>query len=183
MIYIQLFISFLQVGLFSFGGGYAALPLIQEQIVDKLQWLSIQEFGNLITISQMTPGPIAINASTFVGMQVGGLLGAIIATIGCILPACILVTLFMYFYLKYKNLSIIKRVLYYIRPVVAVAIFTSGLNILLESFDSFINYRIIILKTFIFLLSIIVFKKYNKSPIVVMVIAGVSYLILNLFII
>ena len=69
MIYIQLFFSFLQVGLFSFGGGYAAMPLIQGQVVTMHQWLSMSEFTDLITISQMTPGPIAVNSATFVGIK------------------------------------------------------------------------------------------------------------------
>ena len=72
MIYIQLFFSFLQVGLFSFGGGYAAMPLIQGQVVTMHQWLSMSEFTDLITISQMTPGPIAVNSATFVGNKIAG---------------------------------------------------------------------------------------------------------------
>ena len=91
MIYLQLFLSFLQIGAFSFGGGYAAMPLIQSQVVDSHKWLSMAEFTNLITISQMTPGPIAVNSATFVGLKVAGLGGAAVATAGCILPSCILV--------------------------------------------------------------------------------------------
>ena len=72
MIYLQLFWSFLQIGLFSFGGGYAAIPLIQGQIVDRHGWLSMPEFTDLVTISQMTPGPIAINSATFVGIKIAG---------------------------------------------------------------------------------------------------------------
>ena len=68
MIYLQLFLSFLQIGLFSFGGGYAAMPLIQDQVVALNHWLSMKEFTDLVTISQMTPGPIAINSATFVGI-------------------------------------------------------------------------------------------------------------------
>ena len=70
MIYLQLFLSFLQIGAFSFGGGYAAMPLIQEQVVTSHRWLSMAEFTDLITISQMTPGPIAVNSATFVGIKV-----------------------------------------------------------------------------------------------------------------
>ena len=70
MIYLYLFVSFLQVGMFSFGGGYAAMPLIQEQVVTIHHWLDISEFTDLVTISQMTPGPISINAATFVGIKV-----------------------------------------------------------------------------------------------------------------
>ena len=72
MIWLQLFFSFLQIGLFSFGGGYAAMPLIQEQIVNIHGWLDMDQFTDLITISQMTPGPIAINSATFVGIRIGG---------------------------------------------------------------------------------------------------------------
>lgn len=71
MIYLMLFISFLQIGMFSFGGGYAAMPLIQGQVVNGHQWLTMAEFTDLITISQMTPGPIAVNSATFVGMKIG----------------------------------------------------------------------------------------------------------------
>ena len=90
MIYLQLFLSFLQIGLFSFGGGYAAMPLIQGQVVTLHGWLSMSEFTDLITISQMTPGPIAVNSATFVGMKIAGIPGAVVATAGCILPSCII---------------------------------------------------------------------------------------------
>lgn len=76
MIYWQLFLSFIQIGLFSFGGGYAAMPLIQGQVVTLHHWLNMEEFTNLITISQMTPGPIAINSATFVGMKLHAALHA-----------------------------------------------------------------------------------------------------------
>ena len=92
MIYLQLFFSFLKVGLFSFGGGYAAMPLIQEQIVTKHGWLNMVEFTDLISISQMTPGPIAVNSATFVGNKIAGITGALVATAGCIFPSCIIAT-------------------------------------------------------------------------------------------
>ena len=98
MIYLELFLSFLQIGLFSFGGGYAAMPLIQEQVVNGHHWLSMTEFTDLITISQMTPGPIAVNSATFVGIRIAGIPGALAATLGCILPSCLIVTLIASFY-------------------------------------------------------------------------------------
>ena len=111
MIYWQLFLSFLQIGMFSFGGGYAALPLIQEQVVTQHGWLLRSEFTDLITISQMTPGPIAVNSATFVGIRLAGFLGALAATFGCILPSCILVTVLSYLYLKYRKMSMLQGVL------------------------------------------------------------------------
>ena len=100
MIYLQLFLSFLQIGAFSFGGGYAAMPLIQNQVVQLHPWLSQSEFTDLITISQMTPGPIAINSATFVGIKIAGMPGALVATLGCILPSCIIVTIIAYLYMR-----------------------------------------------------------------------------------
>lgn len=77
MIYIQLFLSFVQIGLFSVGGGYAAIPLIQSQVVETHEWLTMNEFTNLITIAEMTPGPIGVNSATFTGLQIAGIPGAI----------------------------------------------------------------------------------------------------------
>ena len=93
MIYLQLYLSFLQVGLFSVGGGYAAMPLIRSQVVELHPWMTLQEFTNLITIAEMTPGPIAVNCATFVGLRIAQLPGAVIATLGCITPALVLVSL------------------------------------------------------------------------------------------
>ena len=111
MIYLQLFISFLQIGMFSFGGGYAAMPLIQGQVVTLHQWLSMEEFTDLITISQMTPGPIAVNSATFVGIKIAGIPGAVVATFGCILPSCVIVTLLAKLYLKYRNMGMLQGIL------------------------------------------------------------------------
>lgn len=78
MITLQLFLGFLQIGLFSFGGGYAAMPLLQEQLVARNGWLSVQEFADLVTIAEMTPGPIAVNAATFVGTKLAELPGVLL---------------------------------------------------------------------------------------------------------
>ena len=110
MIYLQLFFSFLQIGTFSFGGGYAALPLIQNQVVSLHHWISMAEFTDLITISQMTPGPIAINAATFVGMKLTGMPGAVVATLGYITPSCIIVTIIAKLYLKYREMDMLQGI-------------------------------------------------------------------------
>ena len=103
MIYMQLFLSFLQVGLFSIGGGYAAMPLIQSQVVNRYAWLTMNEFTDLITIAEMTPGPIAVNSATFVGIRIAGIPGALIATFGCILPSCFIVSFLAFIYYRYKQ--------------------------------------------------------------------------------
>ena len=134
MIYLQLFFSFLQVGMFSFGGGYAAMPLIQGQVVTAHKWLSMSEFTDLITISQMTPGPIAVNSATFVGIKIAGIPGALVATFGCILPSCIIVTVIAKLYLKYRNMAMLQGVLNSLRPAVVAMIASAGISILITAF-------------------------------------------------
>ena len=176
MIYLQLFWSFLQIGLFSFGGGYAAIPLIQGQIVERHSWLSMPEFTDLITISQMTPGPIAINAATFVGIKIAGVAGALVATLGCILPSCIIVTLIARLYLKYRSMALLQGVLASLRPAVVAMIASAGVSILISAFwggalVSFAATNWVMVA--IFALSVVLLLKCKLDPILVMVLAGV----------
>lgn len=130
---LELIWSFFQIGLFSIGGGYAAMPLIRSQIVDLNHWLTMEQFTDLITIAEMTPGPIAVNAATFVGIQVAGLPGALAATLGCVLPSCIIVSLLAWLYGKYRNLSVIHGILGGLRPAVVALIASAGLSILMTA--------------------------------------------------
>ena len=172
MIYWQLFLSFLQIGALSFGGGYAAMPLLESQIVTSHSWLTMTEFANLVTIAEMTPGPIAVNAATFVGTKIGGVPGALVATAGCILPACILVTLIAKLYLKYRNLSVLQSVLGSLRPAVASA----GVTILMSAFwggRTVVLASTNFLMAGIFALCFLLLRKTKLNPIAVMVLAGV----------
>ena len=101
-ILLRLFLVFLKIGLFSIGGGYAIIPLIREQVVREYEWINAQTFTDIITISQMTPGPLAVNTSTFVGLQIAGLPGAILATLGCVLGG-ILIALALYRFFQKKR--------------------------------------------------------------------------------
>ena len=176
MIYLQLFFSFLQVGLFSFGGGYAAIPLIQEQIVTKHGWLSMVEFTDLISISQMTPGPIAVNSATFVGNKIAGITGAMVATAGCIFPSCIIVMSIAYIYLKNQNNQVVQEVLQSLHPAVIAMIASAGVTILITAFWG-TTLKISLQNTdwsmvIIFLLSLVLLRKTRISPILVMILAG-----------
>ena len=171
MLLWKLFISFIQIGAFSFGGGYAALPLIQHQVVELHNWLSFNEFSDLITISQMTPGPIAINSATFVGLKIDGLFGAIAATLGCIIP------LIAYVYLKYKQMSVIQSILKYIRPAVVAMIGVSGLLIIQDNFFSKTDVNIS--SIVIFIVSIILLRVKKLNPIFVMIIAGIMQVMIT----
>ena len=178
---IKLFISFFKIGLFSFGGGYAALALIQQEVVVENGWLGLGEFNDLITISQMTPGPIALNSATFVGQRVAGFPGSLAATMGCILPSAIIVGALSYFYKKYKDLDLMTDVLKFLRPAIVVMILIAGLDILKTAlFD--VNAVAIANLDFkmlgIFIGAFIIMQKKDYDPIKVMVACGCLYLIL-----
>ena len=128
MTYLELFWSFVQVGLFCVGGGYASMPLIQAQVIDVHGWLSMSEFIDIFTISQMTPGPIGINAATFVGMKVAGFLGAIVATLGFVTPSFILGIILAKLFFKYGNIGVIKGILNGLRPAVVALICSAGMS-------------------------------------------------------
>lgn len=130
MIYLELLLSFLQIGALSIGGGYAAIPLIQDQVVQRHAWLTIGEFTDLVTIAEMTPGPIAINAATFVGTRVAGIGGAVLATLGCILPGCCIVLVLSLLYRRYGSSRGLQTVLGTLRPATVALIAGAALSII-----------------------------------------------------
>lgn len=183
MIYIQLFVSFLQVGLFSVGGGYAAMPLIQNQVVELHPWLTLQEFTDLITIAEMTPGPIAVNSATFVGIRIAGIPGAVVATLGCITPSLILVSLLAFVYTRYRDLSLLQSVLACLRPVVVALILGAGLSILAmvlfnEAAPALDTVDWIGAGSFI--LAFVLLRRFKWNPILTMCLCGAAGLVLHL---
>ena len=177
MIYLELFWGFLKIGLFSFGGGYAAMPLIQEQVVSTHNWLSMAEFTDLITISQMTPGPIAINSATFVGIKIAGIPGALASTAGCILPSCIIVLMIAKLYMKYRGMHMLQGILNSLRPAVVAMIASAGISVLITALWG--SAELISLAgtnwilAAIFVLCVVLLRKFRMNPILVMVLAGV----------
>ena len=130
----RLFISFCIISALAFGGGYAVLPLIQEQCVEINHWLSMSEFSDLLTISQITPGPISINAATFVGMKAAGLPGALAATLGFTLPPFIIVSLIFFLFKKYGKLMFMQNLLSGLKPAVVGLIAVAALSVIIEAF-------------------------------------------------
>ena len=183
MIYLQLFLSFLQIGALAFGGGYAAMPLIEAQIVTQHGWLTMSEFADLVTIAEMTPGPIAVNAATFVGTKIAGVPGALVATAGCILPACILVMLIAKLYLKYRNIAVLQSILGLLRPAVVAMIASAGVLILINAFwggGAISLAATSWLMVGIFALCFVLLRKTKLNPILVMVMAGGANLLVSL---
>lgn len=181
----ELFLSFFQIGLMSVGGGYASLPLIRSQIVELHGWLSMAEFTDLVTIAEMTPGPIAINAATFVGTRIAGLPGALIATCGCVLPSSAVVLTLAWLYNRYRSLSLIQGVLSGLRPAVVALIASAGLSILMTALwggDNPVSW-IADFRVVSFLLfggALFALKKFRLSPICVMLGCGALGVLLNL---
>ena len=180
MILLQLFWSFLKIGAFSIGGGYAAMPLIQEQVVRNNPWLSMQEFTDLVTIAEMTPGPIAINAATFVGNRVAGFPGALVATFGCIFPSLIIVSLLSLIYSRYKKLSLLQSILAGLRPAVVALIASAGVSILLETLFDGGEIQIVHVQwagAALFCAAFFLLRKWKWNPILVMLLCGAGSLL------
>lgn len=178
MLLLKLFFAFLQVGLFSVGGGYAAIPLIQAQIVDVYGLMSMEEFTDLITIAEMTPGPISINSSTFVGMRLAGPFGAIVCTLGCIIPSFCICLILAHFYYKYRSFSGVQTVLSSLRPAVVALIGSAGVSILmLGLFKSDIfsaslsDFRVI--EFILFAVCLFILRKYKVSAVAVIFGSGI----------
>ena len=185
MIYLELFFSFIQIGLFSIGGGYAALPLIQEQVVDIHHWLTMAEFTDLITISQMTPGPIGINSATFVGNRIAGIGGSVVATSGCVLPSFIIVLTMAYVYFKYKNINIVQGVLSGLRPAVVALIAVAGISIAETAFWGEAGFSanpkdVNLIAIGLFLASFLLLRKFKPNPIWAIAGSGVAGMIIYL---
>lgn len=177
-IYIKLFLSFIQVGMFSIGGGYAAIPLIQSQVVEQNNWLTMTEFADIVTIAEMTPGPVLINSATFVGIRVAGLPGAIVATLGSIFPSAIIVFTLAYLFKKYKDLPVIKGILNGLKPAVVALILSAGLSLL--SLALWPNGNIVfssqdtnIVALVLFIIAFFVLRKFKLNPILIMCATGI----------
>jgi chromate transporter len=173
MIYFQLFLTYLKIGLFNFGGGYAMLSLIQSEVVEKHAWLTSLEFADIVAISQMTPGPIGINSATYIGYTVtGNVFGSIIATFAVCLPSFILVLLVVRAYAKFRENQYVENVFSVLRPVVVGLIASAAL--MLMNKENFIDYKSVI----IFVITFMLTKFFKIHPIPVIVLAGISGLFL-----
>ena len=181
MIYLQLFYTFFKIGLFGFGGGYAMLSMIQGEVVTRYNWVSSQEFTDIVAISQMTPGPIGINAATYVGFtSTGSIWGSVIATFAVVLPSFILMLTISKFFLKYQKHPAVESVFSGLRPAV-VGLLASAALVLMntENFGSPTKdtYTFVI-SVIIFLIAFIGTKKYKSNPILMIIACGIAGLIL-----
>ena len=172
----QLMLVFFKIGLFSIGGGYAIIPLIQEQVVTKNAWISQQTFTDIITISQMTPGPLAVNTSTFIGLQIAGIPGAILATASCVISGICISVMLYGFFRRFSQSPYVLEILNSLKASSLGLIISAAVTIMLLSFtgsDSFqpgaaVDWIAVV----IFAVAFLCLHKGKINPILMMVISG-----------
>ncbi len=162
---LKLFISFFKIGAFSFGGGYAMLPLIEKEVIQIHKWMTNSEFIDILAISEMTPGPIAINSATFLGYKVAGLLGSATATIAVVLPSFIVMSLIFHFIVKFKNTPYVDWIFDGIRPIVLGLIGAAAVTV---ARGAFVDIKAVLIGVLLFYL--VTFKKLNA--ILAIILAG-----------
>ena len=156
---LEVFLNFLKIGVFAFGGAYAVIPLIEEQMVTNTGWMSFTEFSDLVAIDELTPGPIIINSSTFIGMKLSGIAGAIAATLGCVIP-------------------VISEAIRVLKCMSVALIFSVLIKMFLNAvFPGGLTSQINILSLVLVIASFIVLKRYKVNPIFVMLTCGCINLI------
>lgn len=173
-ILFELFFSFAKMGLFTFGGGYAMLPMIKREVVEKNKWATEDEIMDYYAIGQVTPGVIAVNTATFVGHKVKGLIGSIFATMGMIVPPIIIITLIAIFLKNFSHLMVIKYAFNGIRACVCVQVFQAIFMMAKKSLPDLICIVIFIL--------VIIFSVTNiLDPTLLVILAGVTGVIIKNF--
>ncbi len=163
---LDLFLTFFKIGVFGFGGGYAMLSLIQEEVTDVHLWLTQSEFLDIVAIAEMTPGPIAINMATFVGHELFGFLGSAIATLGVVLPSFIVVLILVHIFLKIQQNKGVQNALSGIRPAVLALIASAAITL---TGDAIVDVSGVIIAFIAFIA--VAFKKVN--PLIVLILSGV----------
>lgn len=175
---LTLFLQFLRIGFFSIGGGYAIIPLIQECVVREKGWITLQEFTDIITISQMTPGPLAVNTSTFVGIRIFGLPGAAAATLGCVGSGFILSLLLYRFFCRHRDSEIVFQVLNGLKASSLGLIAAAGAVLLQTALFTpkaggpAAGFRPV--SAIIFIIALVLLRKWKLNPILVLFCAGAA---------
>jgi chromate transporter len=180
--YLDLFLSYLKIGLFSIGGGRAAIPVVQSIVVDEKSWLTMREFTDVITISEMTPGPFGLNSATFIGAKLGGIWGGVLSTFACMVAPLVIVVLISFLYMRFRKLTVAQGVLTGVRPAVVGLLASAALAIILLSlFDAakpdaqsafnLTAFTIAVFATFIL-------RKFKLNSVLVIFFAGISGVIM-----
>jgi chromate transporter len=171
-LFLDILWTFFKIGLFAYGGGYAAVALIISEVINTRHWITSTDFLQILTLAEMTPGPIAINTATFVGYQVAGLPGSAVATLGIILPSLILVTTAFHFYRKIENLAQIKSIMSAMRPAVLAILISAVISLAKPTLTSIISVAI-------FSIVLLASLRFKLNPLLLILLAGSAGLLAN----
>lgn len=174
MIYLQLFWVYLKIGLLGFGGGYAMLSMIQFEVVEKHAWMTTSEFADVVALSQMTPGPISINCATYVGYQVGGIFGSLLASFSIVLPSLILLYFVLRYLFKHKDNFIIKTTLKNMKPFIAGLIFAAAMLMMNKATFSDFGLGENNVSVIICAVTFIAIFFFKVNPMIMIVLSGVA---------
>lgn len=167
-----MFLTFLKIGAFTFGGGFAMIPIIQKEVVEKKKWIKDEEFIDTISIAQSSPGPIAVNSSIFVGYKIDGLKGALICTIGTVLPSFVIILVIAVFFTQFNSNPIFEKVFLGIRPVVVALIFSAVYQLITKAHLGYKDLAIAVIAASTIVL-------FNITPIYIIIIGVLARIIYN----
>lgn len=178
MIYLRLFYEFAKTGLFAVGGGMATIPFLYA-ISEKTGWFTASDIGNMIAISESTPGAMGVNMSTYVGFSVKGVLGAVIATLGLVLPSIIVILIISRMLEKFKDSKLVQKIFYGLRPASTGLIIAAGIGVAVETFlggSTVVGIERGILAVALYF----AIRKWKKHPIVYIAAAAVAGILFQL---
>ena len=191
MIYLELFYEFFKIGLFTFGGGYAMIPLVREVVVDK-NWLAEADFYSFIGVCESTPGPVAINMATYIGSIQGGILGSVCATLGVVLPSLLIILLIASILHKFTENKYFKNFIRGVKPIVIALILSTGILLLVECIGLNIEqmtFDLKIVSTIVFVLivgiyfgALKLFKKKLSTIYLIIIAAGLGIIFSLIFV-
>lgn len=173
MIYLNLFLEFMKIGAFTFGGGYAMIPLIEKEIVNKYQWLTMKQFTDLIAIAEMTPGPMAVNSATLVGYKVAKFWGAVVSTLGVVLPSFLIIWAIASVFSQFQDNPTVQAAFKGLRPAVLGLIIVAAISISKTSIFSEYKSILIVIGTVI---ALTIFKIHPILALIISAIVGVVFL-------
>lgn len=169
----SLFLAFVRIGAMAFGGAYAAIPLVEREVVEVNGWMTYEEFGDLLALDELTPGPILINSATFVGARLAGIPGAIVASLGSIVPACIVTAALLILFRKYRDMKILSEIIYAVKcmtvGLISVTVLRAVENALLVSGSALGIDPLLAVMTVLAFISI---RKWQINPLVAMLCCG-----------
>jgi len=166
MVLLRLFAEFFKIGIVTFGGGQAMLPLLQRTFVIELHWITQERFLHFISVAEVTPGPIALNMATFIGYEIYGVIGSLFATLGVVMPSFLIILLVARFEAQFKKNLIYKRFMLGIKPVIAALLINAIYLIVRRGFTGVTPYIVATL-------SFVVFNFYKKSPVIILLATGI----------